>query len=65
MCGKNFKKFDDIDCKISSFEVKKQVFQYDEGLDYLALNLLKLYLLHYRFLALNIYYGELSWESRK
>jgi len=42
MCGKNLKKFDHTDCKMSTFKVKKQVFQYIVRLDYLTLNLLKL-----------------------
>jgi len=42
ICGINFKIFDCLDCKISSFKTNKTSFLQVVGLDYLTLNLFNL-----------------------
>jgi len=52
MCGKNFRNFDHIDCKISIFKVKKMSFSTHCRTRLLTLNPFNFNFLHYRVLSL-------------
>jgi len=66
ICRKNFKIFDHIDCKIFAFKVKKNKFFNTLQDQFIWLwTFLTLIFFTIEFQALNLYGGELSWESRK